>query len=164
MRGAQQHLHQVRALSPGDCWCRLQPKACPCGAEPRGVLQNRGQKADKGRNTRSCTACALRHTQSITGKTPILLCPKAGSKPQSRTQLSVQVHLKDMDTIVPCTHQPISSLRWVDGSSGACLCSLPCSREYHFFSSAQSKGTLPQPPALLSRQGTSGTSAKKTAK
>lgn len=42
------------------------PKPVPMGLSPVGCLRTGGQKADKGRNTRSCMACALRpptHTQ-----------------------------------------------------------------------------------------------------
>lgn len=43
------------------------PKPVPTGLSPVGCLRTGGQKADKGRNTRSCMACALRpptHTAS----------------------------------------------------------------------------------------------------
>lgn len=89
------------------------PKPVPMGLSPVGCLRTGGQKADKGRNTRSCMACALR--------------PPTHTASQGKPQFSFFFF------------SPLSN----------------------FCSSAQSKGMLPQPPILLSRQGTSGTSTKK---
>lgn len=89
------------------------PKPVPTGLSHVGCLRTGGQKADKGRNTRSCMACALR--------------PPTHTASQGKPQFSFFFF------------SPLSN----------------------FCSSAQSKGMLPQPPILLSRQGTSGTGTKK---